>query len=119
MQLYEKRATSFEINCTCKVRWNSLPSVPYGEFVQLSLCSVLSEAILLIDDGEVFLSIDGTFGLCRKQAAGTSVCGPIRSGTFFQNQSEVVFVNNYGPIKTSLQKVNGHSRVTYRLSDTI
>ncbi len=90
--------------------------MPYGEFVQLSLCSVLTEVILLIDDGEVFLSING---FCRKQAAGTSVRGPMRSGTFFQNQSEVVFVNNYGPIKTSLQKVNGHSRVTYRLSDTI
>ncbi len=58
------------------------------------------------ENGQIYLSIDGNFGLCRKQAAGASVRGPLCKEGFFMDQKEIdTFVENYGSLRLSLQKV--------------
>ncbi len=52
-------------------------------------------------------SIDGHFGLCRKQKAGKSVRPPLNEGRLFEPQSAVdEFVRGYPTVKTSGNKVH-------------
>jgi len=54
----------------------------------------------------VFFSVDGNFGLCRKKSSGTSVRPPLHGQTMFFEQDEVdKYVESYGTIKVSLNKV--------------
>ena len=54
----------------------------------------------------MFYSIDGNFGLCRKKASGSSVHPPLHGQTKFFEQDEVdKYVESYGTIKVSLNKV--------------
>lgn len=58
------------------------------------------------EGGQIFLSIDANFGLCRTRAAGTSVREPLHHDGFFTDQKEIdAFVGAYGTPKLSLQKV--------------
>ncbi len=67
---------------------------------------LLLDMFIIQSDGEVFLSVDGNFGLCRKAAAGASVRDPLHGDTFFMKQADVDgFVRNYQASKISQQKV--------------
>ena len=62
--------------------------------------------IIYIQDGKIFYSIDGNFGLCRKRASGSSVRPPLHERTKFCDQECVdQYVGNYGTIKMSANKV--------------
>lgn len=58
-------------------------------------------------DGKVFFSIDGNFGLCRKKAAGNSVRPPLHEKTvFFDQESVDKYVQGYCAIQMSVTKVS-------------
>ena len=57
-------------------------------------------------DGKVFYSIDGNFGLCRKRASGNSVRPPLHQQTMFFDQECIdKYVASYGNIQMSIGKV--------------
>ena len=60
----------------------------------------------LQQDGKVYYSIDGNFGLCRKRASGISVRAPLHGQTMFFDQESIdKYIQSYGTIKMSLSKV--------------
>lgn len=62
--------------------------------------------ITIIQNDEVYLSLDANFGLCRKKSARNSVRSPLHSKSLFLDQSEVnEFVNNYGSLQTTNTQV--------------
>lgn len=58
-----------------------------------------------LKDGEVYLSIDGNFGLCRKKSSGSSVRAPLHSDSVFLDQEDIdKFVNSYGSLEVHHNK---------------
>lgn len=61
----------------------------------------------VFQNDNIFLSIDANFGLCRKKAAGTSVCPPLhRANNLLFGQEDIDrFVANYGSMKVDADQV--------------
>ena len=49
----------------------------------------MSNLICLQQDGKVYYSIDGNFGLCWKRSAGSSVRAPLHGQTMFIDQEKI------------------------------
>lgn len=68
---------------------------------------ISSKSTCTFQDGAVFFSIDGNFGLCRKKAAGNSVRPPLHEkAVFFDQESVDKYVASYGVIQMSTSKVS-------------
>ena len=83
-------------------------------------CSILFDCTNVsvyknLQDGNVFYSIDGNFGLCRKRASGSSVRPPLHQQTMFFSQESIdKYVETYGRIQLPPNKVyTGHVQVLH------
>ncbi len=60
-----------------------------------------------MQDGQLFYSIDGNFGLCRKKASGSSVRPPLHQQTMFFDQDAIdKYVQKYETVQMNPKKVN-------------
>lgn len=77
--------------------------LPKGTF-RLVWC--IDSVTCSIQDGKVFYSIDGNFGLCRKKASGSSVRTPLHQRAKFLDQGSIdEYVKYYGKIQMFASKV--------------
>ncbi len=78
-----------------------MPSVSKGNMALYTDC-----LIMCAQDSQVFYSIDGNFGLCRKKSSGKSVRPPLHEDTIFMKQESVdQYVQGYGKIEALFNKV--------------
>ena len=55
----------------------------------------------------MYLSIDGSFGLCRKKSPDSNVRAHLHSDSIFLDQEDIdKFVNSYGSLKVHHNKVH-------------
>lgn len=56
--------------------------------------------------GKLIFSMDALFGLCRKKAAGASVCPPLNEGLLFEDVRDFVECYSMNTCETATEKVH-------------